>query len=118
MRLSQKECVNAKLHDVQEAGVRQGTTLLVTGTGGLGLASLQLAKALEVTLLGFVTRREEGFYIGTHFGANEMLSMKEGHRAISWKVRREGGVRSFVVVLDTIGTEESFQLALDSVRPG
>ncbi|WEG10988.1 alcohol dehydrogenase catalytic domain-containing protein [Pullulanibacillus sp. KACC 23026] len=105
-------------HALQDAGVTSGSTLLVIGTGGLGLASLQLAKALEVSLLGSVTRREEGMAMASKFGAQAAFSMKEGLRAVSRNIRRSGGSRGFDCVLDTVGTDDTLKLALDSVRIG
>lgn len=101
-----------------DAGMAPGLTVLVIGTGGLGLAALQLARAFDVGLVGAVSRRAGGHTVADEYGADIVVSTADGERTVARALRRWSGAAGVDVVLDTVADETTVSLALDVVRPG
>ncbi|WAH42783.1 alcohol dehydrogenase catalytic domain-containing protein [Alicyclobacillus fastidiosus] len=101
-----------------EAGVGRGQTVLVIGTGGLGLAALMLAQGFGVERLGAVTRRAEGVETAQAYGAETVVTTEADARTIARQLRRWSGASGIDVVVDTVATEETIALAMETVRPG
>ncbi|WAH37863.1 alcohol dehydrogenase catalytic domain-containing protein [Alicyclobacillus dauci] len=103
---------------MNDAGVESGQTVLVIGTGGLGLAALRLARAFGVRSVGAVTRRPEGISTATQHGADIAISTDEPERSMARQLRRWAGAGGVDVVIDTIASTGTLALALEVVRPG
>ena len=87
------------------AGYQRGETVLVTGaTGGVGLAALQLAKALGATVLAGVTSPDKGELARSH-GADHLidLSAADLRQSLRAQVHAAVGQRGVDIVLDSVG---------------
>ncbi|MFD1676708.1 alcohol dehydrogenase catalytic domain-containing protein [Alicyclobacillus fodiniaquatilis] len=105
-------------HAMRLADVAPGSTVLVIGTGGLGLAALRLAGAFAVGRLGAVTRRDAGLDSVAAHGAEMVVSMQDEPRNVARQMRRWSGAGGIDVVIDTVANKETVKFALDVVRPG
>jgi L-iditol 2-dehydrogenase len=100
---------------VERAGVRAGETTAVVGVGTLGLLGLQVlrARAARVLCVGRTGRR---FPLARELGAEAVHATSDGPLAA---VAREFSGREGVdCVIETAGTPEAVNHALELVRPG
>ncbi|MDI9259553.1 alcohol dehydrogenase catalytic domain-containing protein [Alicyclobacillus sendaiensis] len=99
------------------AGAAEEEAVLVIGTGGLGLAAVQIAKALGVPQVAVLSRREDAGALALVSGADEFVTLAGDGRDAARRLRRmaKGGVG---VVLDTSGFAEGIRFALEVLRPG
>ncbi len=92
---------------VERGGFQPGETVLVTGaSGGVGLAGVEIAKALGATVLAGVTSREKGELCRRH-GADHVIDLaapdpRESIRAQVYAAVGKGGVD---IVLENVGGE-------------
>jgi NADPH2:quinone reductase len=101
---------------LDRASYRTGETILVTGaTGGVGLAAVQLAKALGATVLAGVTSPEKGELARQH-GADHAIDLTAANLRDSLRaqVHAVTASRGADVVLDSIGGDV-FDAALRAV---
>lgn len=90
---------------LERAQYKTGESVLVTGaSGGVGLAAVQLAKAVGATVLAGVTSREKGGLCRRH-GADHVVdlaapNLRESIRTQVFSAIGKGGVD---IVLDTVG---------------
>ena len=101
---------------VVRAGVRAGDVVLVTGaTGGVGLAAVQLAKALGATVLAAVSTPEKAA-IAEGNGADYTINVNAPNLRDDMReqVRKATGGRLADVVVDQVGGEV-FDAALRSL---
>lgn len=99
------------------AGVAEEEAVLVIGTGGLGLAAVQIAKALGVPQVAVLSRREDAGALALVSGADEFVTLADDPRQAARKIRRmaKGGIG---LVLDTSGFADGIAFAMDVLRPG
>jgi len=99
------------------AGVAEEEAVLVIGTGGLGLAAVQIAKALGVPQVAVLSRREDAGALALVSGADEFVTFAGDPRQAARKLRRmaKGGMG---LVLDTSGFADGIAFGLDVLRPG
>ena len=92
---------------VERGGYRRGETVLVTGaSGGVGLAGVELAKALGATVIAGVTSREKGELCRRH-GADHVvdLSAPDLRNSLREQVYAAVGRRGVDIVLENVGGE-------------
>jgi len=92
---------------VERGGFRPGETVLVTGaSGGVGLAGVEIAKALGATVIAGVTSREKGELCRRH-GADHIvdLTAPDLRNSLREQVRSAVGGRGVDVVLENVGGE-------------
>jgi len=92
---------------VERGGYRRGETVLVTGaSGGVGLAGVELAKALGATVIAGVTSREKGELCRRH-GADHVvdLSAPDLRNSLREQVYVAVGRRGVDIVLENVGGE-------------
>lgn len=86
---------------VERGAYREGETVLVTGaSGGVGLAAVQLAKALGATVLAGVTSAEKGELCRRH-GADRIVDLAAPN--LREHLRAQVGTRGADIVLDSVG---------------
>lgn len=86
---------------LERGAYRKGETVLVTGaSGGVGLAAVQIAKALGATVLAGVTSREKGELCRRH-GADQIVDLAAPDLRES--LRAQVGKRGADIVLDSVG---------------
>ncbi len=90
---------------VDRAAYREGETVLVTGaSGGVGLAGVQIAKALGATVIAGVTSAEKGALCKRH-GADHVidLSVANLRDSVRDQVYAAVGRRGVDIVLENVG---------------
>ncbi len=90
---------------MDRGGYRKGETVLVTGaSGGVGLAGVQLAKALGATVIAGVTSAEKGALCRRH-GADHVIDLAAPglRESVRQQVYAAVGKRGVDVVLDSVG---------------
>jgi NADPH:quinone reductase len=90
---------------LERAAYRRGETVLVTGaSGGVGLAAVQIAKALGATVLAGVTSREKG-ELCTRHGADHIVDLAAAdlRESVRKQVFAAVGKRGVDIVLDSVG---------------
>lgn len=100
---------------LEQCGVRSGDTVLVEGTGGVAIATLQLAKARGATVL-VTSKSDEKLARARALGADHVLHYG---REPAWgkAARALTGGRGFDFVLE-VGGAGTLGEALRAVRPG
>jgi NADPH2:quinone reductase len=87
------------------AGYREGETVLVTGaSGGVGLAGVQIAKALGATVIAGVTSKDKGELCRRH-GADHVIDLAapDLRESVRSQVHAAVGKRGVDVVLESVG---------------
>ncbi len=90
---------------VDRAAYRTGETVLVTGaSGGVGLASVEIAKALGATVIAGVTSAEKGALCKRH-GADHIIDLTapDLRNSLRQQVYAAVGKRGVDIVLDNVG---------------
>jgi L-iditol 2-dehydrogenase len=107
------------LHDIDVSEIRQGDTVVILGSGPLGLLLAALAKlrGAQVIVTG---RGEQRLALAKHFGAEvaidvSEMSFQEQEKAIRNSMPHHRGAD---VVIEAVGTPETWILATSLVRPG
>ncbi|EJY55470.1 alcohol dehydrogenase GroES domain-containing protein [Alicyclobacillus hesperidum URH17-3-68] len=95
----------------------KAATALVIGTGGLGLAAIQLLKADAVARVASASRRAAGLDVAQSAGAEVAVALTDA-RGAARAIRRFAGAGGVDLVLDTVGDGQSLGFALDALRPG
>lgn len=103
-------------HAALSAGVGPGTTVAVVGDGAVGLCAVLAARRLGAERIIAMSRHEDRAALARRFGADEIVAERgdEGAQVIR---DRTNGIGADAV-LEAVGTKESMQQAIDSVRPG
>jgi NADPH2:quinone reductase len=92
---------------VERGGFRPGEIVLVTGaSGGVGLAGVEIAKALGATVVAGVTSREKGELCRRH-GADHVvdLTVPDLRNGLREQVHAAVGKRGVDIVLENVGGE-------------
>jgi 2-desacetyl-2-hydroxyethyl bacteriochlorophyllide A dehydrogenase len=100
---------------VDRAGVRAGERAAVVGVGTLGLLALQVLRARGARVL-CVGRSGRRFALARELGAEVTHALSEG--PLERAGRRFSGREGVDCVIETAGTPEAVNAALDLVRPG
>lgn len=90
---------------VERAAYQKGETVLVTGaSGGVGLAGVEIAKALGATVIAGVTSAEKGALCKRH-GADHVIDLTtpELRKSLREQVYAAVGKRGVDIVLDNVG---------------
>ena len=103
-------------HAAVSAGVGPGTTVAVVGDGAVGLCAVLAAKRLGAERIVLFSRHESRQALGREFGADTILS-ERGDAGVEAVHALFDGVGPDCV-LECVGTRESMDQALRSVRPG
>ncbi|HWD61080.1 MAG TPA: zinc-dependent alcohol dehydrogenase family protein [Humibacter sp.] len=103
-------------HAVHVAEVHDGSTVAVVGDGAVGLCAVVAAKRLGASRIVAMSRNPERQQLARDFGATEIVEQRgeEGARVVK---EMFGGIGPDAVV-EAVGTAESMDQALRSVRPG
>jgi L-iditol 2-dehydrogenase len=101
---------------VEETGVRGGDTLLVVGTGPLGLLLIRCAVLAGAHVLA-VGRRPERLAAALAMGAEDALDVTEGGDLLAWVRERTGG-RGPDRVIEAVGQPPAWEQAIAVVRKG
>ena len=97
--------LTAHLALVERAGIRSGETVLVTGAaGGVGLAAVQVAKALGATVIAAVSDEEKASLARAN-GADYIVhtAVPELREQLREQVQQAVGKRGVDVIVDSVG---------------
>lgn len=100
---------------VNRGAVRVGETAAVLGTGTLGLLAVQVLKSRGARVLA-VSRSDRRFALASELGAGAVHSLEAGSGAEAAK--RFSGREGVDLVVETAGTPEAVEVALELARPG
>ena len=102
-------------HAAVSAGVQPGSTVAVVGDGAVGLCAVYAASRLGAERIIAVGHHAPRLDVARGFGATDVVDSHEpdaGKRLIEMT---RGGAQ---YVLEAVGTQASFELAIEAVRPG
>ncbi len=107
------------LHGVEACGITQGDTIIIIGSGPLGLLLTAIAKikGAHTVITGHNTNR---LALASHFGADVVIdtsqySLVEQREAIFNETENRRGAD---IVIEAVGLPETWELAVSLVRPG
>jgi threonine dehydrogenase-like Zn-dependent dehydrogenase len=103
-------------HAAVSAGVRAGSTVVVVGDGAVGLSAVLAARRLGAEQVVIMSRHADRQAIATDFGATGIVA-ERGEEGVAAVHELFGGIGPDCV-LECVGTDQSMQQALASVRPG
>jgi threonine dehydrogenase-like Zn-dependent dehydrogenase len=103
-------------HAAVSAQVGPGRTVVVVGDGAVGLCGVLAAKRLGAERIIAMSRHADRQAIAREFGATDIVA-ERGDDGVA-KVRELLGGVLADSVLECVGTKESMEQALHSVRPG
>lgn len=103
-------------HAALSARVAPGRTVVVVGDGAVGLCGVLAAKRLGAERIIAMSRHADRQAIAREFGATDIVDERGDEGAA--KVRELLGGVLADSVLECVGTKESMEQALHSVRPG
>ncbi len=103
-------------HAALSAKVGPGRTVVVVGDGAVGLCGVLAAKRLGAERIIAMSRHADRQAIAREFGATDIVA-ERGDEGVA-KVRELLGGVLADSVLECVGTKESMEQALHSVRPG
>lgn len=98
-------------------GYIAGDTIAVVGPGPIGLALVQVGKALGAEKAVLVGTRQSRLELGKKMGADYLVNTKEGQDPAAL-VREITNGFGADVVFDAAGSSSSLETCLDLVRPG
>jgi len=113
------EPLGTAIHCIRHAGIRQGDTVAVLGSGPLGLMISRLAhlQGARVILSGEIT--EERKRVASEFGVNEFINILEvtdpKDRIQMVKERTDGG-RGVDVAIEAAGFPQAWEEAIQMIR--
>jgi len=106
-------------HAVERAGVREGDTVLVAGSGPVGIQAVAVARAFGAERVLVTGAPEERLAIARRFGADETLDIRHVDPAERrQRVLDATGGRGADRVIEAAGAPDAVREALELVREG
>lgn len=102
------------MHVNRRGGTSKGETVLVIGTGAIGLASALVARAKGAARVLLVDRFESRRQVAAGFGFAD-FSTDSGETLAAWVESRVGSVD---LVLDNVTNDQTLAVAAQALRPG
>jgi hypothetical protein len=103
-------------HAAHAAGVTKGTTVAVVGDGAVGLCAVIAARRLGASRIVAMSRHGSRQRLATEFGATDIVAERGDEGVERIKALFDGIGPD--AVLECVGTKESMDQAIRSVRPG
>ncbi|MCU1598881.1 MAG: hypothetical protein QOK08_312 [Actinomycetota bacterium] len=103
-------------HAALSGGVTHGSTVAVVGDGAVGLCAVLAAKRLGASRIVAMSRHADRQAIAWEFGATDVVE-ERGEAGIKHILEMFDGIGPDIV-LECVGTAESMDQAIKSVRPG
>ena len=103
-------------HAAVSAGVTGGTTVVVVGDGAVGLCAVLASHRLGASRIVLMSRHADRQAVGREFGATDIVEERAAEGIERIKALFDGIGPD--VVLECVGTKESMDQAIRSVRPG
>ncbi len=110
------DAVVTSVHAVRRrAQVKADDVVVVLGLGGVGQSAIQIAKHAGARVFG-VARRPQRVEVGTRFGADAVIN--SSIQDVGSVVSKLTGGKGADIVIDNVGTRETFLQALAAVHRG
>jgi threonine dehydrogenase-like Zn-dependent dehydrogenase len=103
-------------HAALSAGVTTGSTVVVVGDGAVGLCAVLAARRLGASRIVAMSRHADRQAVARKFGATDIVEERGPEGVARIKALFDGIGPD--CVLECVGTEESMDQAIRSVRPG
>ncbi|AXT84903.1 IMP dehydrogenase [Aeromicrobium sp. A1-2] len=103
-------------HAAVSAGVTPGSNVVVVGDGAVGLSAVLAAKRLGAAKVVAMSRHEDRQAVAKRFGADEIVAERGRDGAALVREIFDGIGADYV--LECVGTKDSMDQAMRSVRPG
>lgn len=97
-----------------EANVKPGDTIMVLGTGGIGLNVLQAASLVNAAKIIAVGRNDLKLNKAKLFGATHVLNLTNTN--IQKEIRKLTGKKGVDIAFETIGSAPTMELAYECIR--
>lgn len=98
-------------------GFVAGDTVAIIGPGPIGLALVQVARALGAGKVILIGTRKSRLELGKEMGADYTVNIREGEDPVEVVKEITGGIGADIV-FDAAGVSSSLETSLDLVRPG
>jgi len=103
-------------HAAVSAHVGPGDVVVVVGDGGVGLSAVLAASRLGATRIIAMSRHADRQALAREFGATDVIEERGASAVVALRALLDGNLAD--AALECVGTEESMQQALRSVRGG
>jgi threonine dehydrogenase-like Zn-dependent dehydrogenase len=103
-------------HAAVSARVGPGSTVVVVGDGAVGLCAVLASRRLGAERIVAMSRHADRQALARELGATDVIAERGAEGAAMIKELTDGAGAD--AVLECVGTKESMQQALDSLRPG
>jgi threonine dehydrogenase-like Zn-dependent dehydrogenase len=103
-------------HAAVSGGVTTGSTVVVVGDGAVGLCAVLAASRLGASRIVLMSRHADRQAVGREFGATDIVDQRGSDGIAAVKALFDGIGPD--AVLECVGTQESMDQAIRSVRPG
>jgi len=110
------EPASIALIGLKKSNVRSGSSVLIIGTGPIGLAAIPMAKAMGAAVVMISGRKEFKLQVGKAMGADAAINATKEDLA-EIVMRKTGGLGADVVI-ETSGNEDAVSGCIDAVRTG
>jgi 2-desacetyl-2-hydroxyethyl bacteriochlorophyllide A dehydrogenase len=104
------------LHAVKRSNIREGDKVLVNGCGPIGLMVLQMAKVYGAASVTCIDVLKKPLEIAQEVGADHVFLNQEGE--VGYEKLRQMAPEGFDVILDSVGSAESFGAVLKRLARG
>jgi threonine dehydrogenase-like Zn-dependent dehydrogenase len=102
-------------HVAMKAGVKAGSIVVVIGDGAVGLCGVIASKRLGAQRIFIIGHQERRLALARQFGATDIVMGKGEQTAQEIFEQTNGGGDA---VLECVGTDDAFNLAIHMTRPG
>lgn len=110
------EPLSCGLHTVWQGGVETGDSVLVTGSGPIGILAMAAARGTGATDVVITGRHDEKLAVAEQMGATRTVNVQTEDALTAVQNHTEG--RGVDVVVEAAGSESAIDTAMDAVRPG
>jgi alcohol dehydrogenase len=100
---------------VLNGNVRPGDTVVIVGAGPIGLAAIKTARLFSPGRIIAIDRAKSRLDAALEFGATEVVGADED---VVQRVKEISDGKGADVVLEAVGTPETFEMCAELVRPG
>jgi L-iditol 2-dehydrogenase len=111
------EPLGTAVHAMQASGVKLGDTVVVLGSGPLGLLITRVAHLRGARVIT-VGKGDERLEKAKKFGANEVIDITQAENHVQAARDLTESKRGAAVVVEAVGKPEAWEEALQMVRPG
>ena len=109
------DAVATPYHALKRAGITEGTTVAITGLGGLGMHAVQLCRLAGASTIVGVDVDPTNLERALQWGADEVVDAREGSVARRVRELTAGGVERS---MEFVGTNETIDQAIKMLAPG